>query len=296
MQLDIFRRILFLDLRPSLIEKYSLTKVRSLMLEMEEVTYKHQPMFEVEIERVINVTHEYYQRLIRNTGIAFLNEFRNELHSVKTNQERQYITGSALKQLSYYLLQTYTRNTMSSSSITESLMRPVLKNELVRLYVEVSCEQDTELNIDFIDEVYHRFFNDEVPNPPVIRKATVKVIVHEANLTMATQPASDFQLHFSDFRPEAKGILSYDTIIKDQKSFAEFEEHLFLYGFIDEEYNFTNKHGLKSQLAQKYHELIKEGCFMPRDFERLKDIKNRDIRKFLDYRYRVNLDKQFRSY
>jgi hypothetical protein len=128
----------------------------------------------------------------------------------------------------------------------------------------------------------------------MIQDATIVVRSLEVKSNLAEEE-KEFQLQLCDFRPEAKGVLSYDTIIKNPKRFAEFEEHLFLYGFIDEEYNFTNKHGMKSEMAQKYHQMIKEGYFFPRDFKRFKDILPRDIRKFLDHRYLVNLDKQFRN-
>lgn len=293
MTLETFRRILYLDLRPSVLEKFPLAKFKLLLMELEDIQYMHQPYFEVEKERTINSRHEYYQRLIDNAAITFLNEFRSELSESKSEKEKQYIIDSALKTVTYYLLEIHLRLDSIPDNLTESLVRPTLKHQLIRLYAEVSNEQKEIESNDSIDEGYQRFFNEFAPTPSIIHEAYFVVaaslpkpsIIHSDN---------DFQIHFADFRPEKKGILTYDTIIKNQKRFGEFEEHLYLYGFIDENYNFTNKHGLKTELAQKYHDIIKEGCFMPRDFKLLKDIKPRDIRKFLDHRYRVDLDKQFR--
>lgn len=295
MQLETFRRILYLDLRPSIIEKYPLAKVKNLLLELEDLQYKHQPLFEVEKEKIFNVRHEYIQRLIENAGISFLNEFRDELNKASSDPEKQYIIRCALKQLTFYLLESYLRIADGVRSLSESLLNPALKHELVRLFAEVSSEQKTEIEEVFIDEVYQRFYNEHIPTPPMIHEASIIVFAKDPKPTKVNSD-THFQVRYEDFRPEKKAILSYDTVVKNQKRFAEFEDHLFLYGFIDGEYNFTNKHGMKTELAKKYHELINDGCFMPRNFKLLKDIQPRDIRKFLDHRYKVDLDKQFRNY
>jgi hypothetical protein len=294
MQLETFRRIIYLDLRPSVLEKFPLAKFKNLLIELEDIQYMHQPLLEVEKEKTFNVRHEYYQRLIDHAAISFLNEFRNELFQAQTEKEKQYIIELALKNLTYYLLENYIWCATSPNNLTESLVKPALKHELVRLYVEVSNEQIGNFGDGFIDEVYQRFYNESAPTPPMIHEASFVVAVLDPKLSFV-HTDNNFHIHFADFRPDKKGILSYETIIKNQKRFAEFEEYLYIYGFIDEDYNFTNKHGLKTELAQKYHDMIKEGCFMPRDFKLLKDIKTRDIRKFLDHRYGVDLDKQFRN-
>lgn len=294
MQIETFRRILYLDLRPSMVEKFPTAKVKNLLLEMEDVKYKHQPLFEVEKERVLTAVHEFYQRLIGNAAIAFLNDFRSELNKATTDHERQYIISTALKQLTFYLQESYFGIANGINSLTESLFKPTLKHELVRLYAEVSSEQKIEIDEAFIDEVYERFYFEHSPKPSLIHDSSIIVVVQDLKPKKVITD-TDFQIRYADFRPEKRGILSYETIIKNQKRFAEFEEHLFSYGFIDENYNFTNKHGMKTELAKKYHELINDGCFMPRDFNLLKDIQGRDIRIFLDHRYQVNLDKQFRN-
>jgi hypothetical protein len=274
-------------------EKFPLAKFKNLLLELEDLPYRHQPLFEVEKERTFNIRQKYYQRLIDHAAISFLNGFRNELCNAKTEEERQYIIDIALKNLTHYLLENYMRCTSYPNNLSESLVKLALKHELVRLYVEVSSEQNAKIGDGFIEEVYQRFYNESAPTPPMIHEASFVVAIPDSK-PLIIHSNNDFHIHYADFRPDKKGILSYDTIIKNPKRFANFEKDLYLQGFIDQDYNFTHKHGLKNELAAVYHEMISKEYFSPRDFEKLKEIKPIDVRKFLDYRYQVNLDKQFR--
>lgn len=292
MLLNTFRRILFLDLRTTLSDSIPLAKFKSLLLELEQVQYKYQPFYELEKERVKNARQEYYQRMIDNAAMDFVNQFNLEISSAKSENEKKYVIHSALKSLMYYLQENYRLQTKGSmKKRDEVFVHTAMKNQLLRLYLEVKNEQKEVFDFEEMEEVYQCFYSESAPVPSIIFDAPLMILNSNA---VNQEKELDFQTRMNDFRPEQKGILSYDTIIKNPKRFAEFEENLFLYGFIDEEYNFTNKHGMKSEMALKYHQLIDEGYFMPRDFKLLKDIKPRDIRKFLDHRYQVNLDKQFR--
>lgn len=293
MLLNTFRRILFLDLRTTLSDSIPLAKFKSLLLELEQVQYKYQPLYELEKERVKNARQEYYQLMIDNTAVDFVNQFNSEITSAKSENEKKYVIHSALKSLMYYLQENFRiQSKVVLKKRDEVFVHTAMKNQLVRLYLEVKNEQKEVFDFEEMEEVYQRFYGEPVPVPSIIFDAPLMILN-----TKLVNPEKelDFQTRMNDFRPDKKGILSYDTIIKNPKRFAEFEENLFLYGFIDEEYNFTNKHGMKSEMAMKYHQMINEGYFMPRNFKLLKDIKSRDIRKFLDYRYCVNLDKQFRT-
>lgn len=293
MQLETYRRILFLDLQPAILEKMPMVKIKLLLSELEPVQYQYQPLFEVEHERFLNARHEYYESLLNNESTSFLNEFRREMSLAQTDSEKKYLISRSLKQLEALLLDCFMWSVRPNNSISESIVKPAVKHHLIRLLLEVSADNNVDINELFIDEVYERYLFEHAPNPPLIHTSSIVVVTKDPKRKVVSS-GTDFQVRYEDFRQEKKGILSYDTIIKNQKRFAEFEEHLFLYGFIDSNYNFTNKHGMKTELAKKYHELINDACFMPRDFKLLKDIQARDIRKFLDHRYHVNLDKQFR--
>ena len=51
---------------------------------------------------------------------------------------------------------------------------------------------------------------------------------------------------------------------------------------------------MKKYLAACYHQLIRKGYFQKRLYPGKIEVKNRDITKFLDHRYRTDVDKQFR--
>ena len=52
-----------------------------------------------------------------------------------------------------------------------------------------------------------------------------------------------------------------EAIIKTPTRFASFEESLFQNGYIDENYKFVDKHGMKNEMAAIYHQLINKGYF-----------------------------------
>ena len=121
-------------------------------------------------------------------------------------------------------------------------------------------------------------------------------IASPSNPKAIPQAPKPFKALTNDFRDTSKGILSYEAIIKTPTRFASFEESLFQNGYIDENYKFVDKHGMKNEMAAIYHQLINKGYFHQHTFQPTKQIKDVDIRKFLDHRYQANLDKQFRTY
>lgn len=287
-----YNRIFFLDLRPWLLAKEPMVKYKILLQETELIKYNHQPVYDIEWTKPANVKQEYYQRFIENIGIGFLNDFQKELKSMKDPREKTYLIQSTIKSISSIVRDFNQVRTSTPSGGETVYVFETLKHQLVRLMLEA---QEIKENIDqTIDEVYQTLFNEPAPNPEVIIDAAP--ISEELPLVEEEKPVyGEFRPRLEDFRSDSEGILSYDTIIKNPKRFAEVEQDLFLQGFIDSNYNFTHTHGLKNELAGIYHKLIDKDYFLPRDFDRLKDIKPRDIRKFLDHRYNVNLDKQFRQ-
>lgn len=287
-----YNRIFFLDLRPWLLAKEPMVKFKLLLQETDLIKYNHQPVFDVEWTQPANVKQEYYQRFIENIGIGVLNDFQKELKSIKDQREKTYLIQCTVKNINS-LVRDFNQVRTSAPAGGETVyVFETLKHQLARLMLEVL---ETKENMErTIDEVYQGLFNEPAPNPEVIIDAAP--VSEELPLVEEEKPVyGEFRPRMEDFREEVNGILSYDTIIKNPKRFAEVEQDLFLQGFIDSNYNFTHTHGLKNELAGIYHKLIEKEYFVPRDFDRLKDIKPRDIRKFLDHRYQVNLDKQFRT-
>lgn len=294
--LETINRILFKDLRPWLLNKEPQVKFKMLLSELESVKQRFQPAYEVDWLKPVSARQEYFKLLIENDVIAFLNHFYGEMSNTTNEKERAYLINKQIKQIkSLNLDLAYLLNSVPSSKDSEFVLQ-FLKHELVRLYLEVMTEEKNPNQIIEPEDLYQAFFFENAPNPALILDAP-PIEIDKPLIQIQSQKQEDsFVPVLDDVRPEIKGIHSYDKIIKNPKRFAEFELSLYQQGFIDEEYNFTHTHGLKNELAAIYHELIEKDYFLPRDFEKLKELKPRDIRKFLDYRYNVNLDKQFRSY
>lgn len=295
MMLEIINRILFKDLRPWLLNKEPQVKFKMLLSELESAKHRFQPAYEVEWLKPGSARQEYFMLLIENDVITFLNHFYGEMSNTTNEKEREYLINKHIKRIKALNLDlAFLLNSVPSSKDCEFVLQ-FLKHQLIRLYLEILTEEKNPNQIIEPEDLYQVFYFETVPSPAFILDAPPIEIEKPLIPIQSPRQEDSFVPILEDFRPEEKGICSYDKIIKNPKRFAEFELSLFLQGFIDEEYNFTHTHGLKNELAAIYHELIAKDYFLPRDFEKLKEFKPRDIRKFLDYRYNVNLDKQFRT-
>ncbi len=173
-----------------------------------------------------------------------------------------------------------------------------LKHQLVRLYMEVQEQYPDILKEDPLTEedIYLTYFSHQAPIPSCISEVVKIKVRGTASGNKIEQSEEGFKPIMDDIRNEAKGILPYSVMIKNPTRFASFEEQLFQKEYIDTNYFFTGKHGKKNELAAIYHQLIIKGYFSPLEFDKQKEIKPIDVRKFLDHRYSTNLDKQFRTY
>ncbi len=296
MQLETINRILYRDLRPWMLAKDPQVKFKMLLSELERVSYKYQPAYEVEWSKPSTPRREYFITLIENELVKYLNDYYGEMRQVTNEKERLYLISRHLKPIKSFLEDLFLMFFSMRESDDIQFVLEYLKHQLIRLYLEVISEDKNQAEKTDVEDLYETFFLQAAPVPAFIHNATPIETVAPIEEPKATYVSSTFEPILGDFRPEAKGILSYDTIIKNPKRFATFEKDLYLQGFIDQDYNFTHKHGLKNELAAIYHELISKEYFSPRDYEKLKEIKPIDVRKFLDHRYKVNLDKQFRTH
>jgi len=169
---------------------------------------------------------------------------------------------------------------------------------LIRLYLEIQESYSENLKDEPLseEEIYLTYFNEQTPIPSLIIPADKINIVKSPLMIKKEESKKSFNARRSDIREDSKGVLSYEQIIKNQSRFAQIEEELFSNGFIDENYQYIDKHGQKQKFAAIYHQLIRKGYFNNRIFPGNKEIKSAVIRKFLDHRYNVDLDKQFRTW
>ncbi len=315
-ELDIYNRILFLDLRPWMNSSVSEMKFKQDLNDLEKTYYQVQPSFELSFPNPLSNKRKYYTALIDHEAIRFLNNLHKAVEEAVNDNEKKYHVHWALtrtlpqklKELAqvlnerqYHEEQYQPKTGLSSQDkvlADESFIIHYLKHELVRLFMEIQEAYPSLLKQDPVteEEIYYTYFEQTAPQPSVIVEATKKPLAKAAPIKPDSVEASTFQPISNDVRPEKKGILPFSTIIKNPSRFGSFESKLHENGYIDTDYNFTNKHGAKNELACIYLHLMNKGYFNKRQFPGNKEIKDVAIRKFLDHRYATDIDKQFRTY
>lgn len=315
-QLEIFNRILFLDLRPWLLGDVSDLKFKQDIGDLKKVYHQYQPTYDISFPKPLNNKRKYFLMLIENQATQFLNYIYTQVSESLNDNSKKYHVHMALSRTLKEKLneaaqvindRNYSPETFdpkfgvlqgSSQIADEAYILHLLKHHLVRLYLEIQDSQTDYLKEDTLteDDIYLTFFNHVAPNPSHIIEADKITIAKPIEKDGKAIQQTNFQPITSDFRTEVKGVLPYSTIIKTPDRFARFEEALRLHDYIDDNYNFSDKHGMKQELAMIYHLLLSKGYFNERRFNPNKAIKEVDIRKFLDHRYNTDLDKQFRTY
>ena len=313
--LNIFHKILFLELRPWSIKGLSDAKFIELTHQVKKEFYSFQPLYQVVFPKPLTVRRKYYHALIENEAIRYLNEFHQDMSAALNDEEKKYLVFNVLNNVlipklkknsaiieehQYFFTNlavpsiSKTNNNLSDNSFALQF----LKYQLIRIYLEIQDSYQDSVEEDILSEadIHQLYFSESTPEKSFIQESPkIKTQGLEIKLTK-NLPSNLFNPRKGDFRPEKKGILSFKTMIKNPDRFLRFEEELFDHGLINEDYNFSDRHTQKQELAAIYQTLIKKGYFQKRDFQKLTDIKHIEIRKFLDYRYNADLDKQFRSW
>ena len=312
--LELYNDILFLNHRPWRIGRQSDVKFKQLLLEVKKEYYTHQPNYEVDFIKPLSNIRKYFHATIEYEAIKYLNDLHSEISVALSDNEKSYLVHFALNKLiSQKIKETaqvinerkYTQEQFDlkqKSKITEtsiadeSYILHLLKHHLVRLMMEVQDSYPDYLKEEALtpDEIYYKYFNEAAPERPYIIEAE-----NYPNTNQSPQPQQkEIKLALNAIRDDiwepGKNIYSYNQLVKNSSRFAQVEESLFEQGLIDSNYHFTDKHGKKKYLAAFYQQLIRKGYFHKRMFPGNIEVKNRDITKFLDHRYRTNIDKQFR--
>ncbi|HPT70313.1 MAG TPA: hypothetical protein PKW50_09200 [Syntrophomonas sp.] len=311
-----FNRILFLDLRPWLLTDAPEARFKQDLNSLQTIFNTVQPLYEVSYPKALTGKTKYFRVFIDHVATGFLNELHSEISLSIDQYARKYLVNMALTRTLNGKLQEVARvmeehgYTGEQTRYDESKSAEVKANEdenyiigylkrtLVRLYLEVQDTYTDLVSADIlvIDDIYRLYFRQGTPYPSGIIKAErIKVTTPGSPVAPRAQQAA-FKAIANDFRNPAKGVLPYGVIIRTPARFAAFEEQLFTHEYIDNDYNFTGRHGMKNGMAAIYHLLIKKNYFSPRDYQSKKAIHPTDIRKFLDHRYNIGLDKQFRNY
>ena len=307
--LEIFNDILHLYLRPWKVI-YLEQKFRELLHSLAKENYHHQPLYEVAFPKPLTGKTRYYRALIDNEAAGFLNNMEALITSASVTNEKKYHLHQALSkklkdklegtekvivthQFYFKIIEDHQHDKKVRD---DAWIIQYVKYQLIQLYLEIQHQYAEYLNDDPVTEedIHSLYFSEPVHS--FIKPAPQLDLPKSAIQTPKEPRKIKFAPIQGDFKSEMKGILRYDQIISDPQLFARFEEEFFQIELIDHNYNFSDKHTEKQKLAAIYCVLMKKGYFKKRDFIKRKNIKDVDIRKFLDYRYNSNVDAQFRAW
>lgn len=317
--IQIIPRILRTDLRPWTID-YSEDKFRTQINSITKIEMASNDFYAFQFENAFNQKRKYFKILIDNALNHYFNITINRLNEARSDDQRKYILYTTLNtdvipliretakviQETGFKLATYDENPKDTIPIVDlngdnGFILHYLKFKLIAIYLEVQDGNKIYLKEDplTMDDILMLYFNHTSKNIEYIKPIKIDVLKPDFTLTAERKEIPkepDFIPIKADFRDYTKGILSYGIVVRNPDRFAAFEDKLFTNGYIGLDYNFTDKHGLKNELAIIYHHLISKRYFNDRYFPGNKELSNLLIKKFLNYRYCVNLDKQFNTF
>ncbi|MBN2747840.1 MAG: hypothetical protein JXR34_14020 [Bacteroidales bacterium] len=313
-QLELYHKILFLDLRPWITSSETESYFKQQLINTEKEYFVYQPNYELDLLKPLNNFRKYYLMIIENESIKYLNDLHEEINKAGGESEKRYLVHMALTRSLFQLLQ-YTYNVLTernyvsiqfeipNASTEKTLANEAyaincLKHQLIRLYLEIQDSYTSYIKEERLteEELYFKFYNEEVPNPSKIIQAEKITLTKKQTTNQGPKKTKTFTAIRGDIQEPAKGIFTYEQIIKNPSRFAQIEEELFKSGFINDNYKINTTHGNLQYFAAFYHQLIRKSYFNPRLFPGNKVIKPLHIRKFLDHRYQANIDKQFRTW
>lgn len=312
-QLD---EILYKGLRPWLDTNKPDEKFTPVISKIKTVYPGFQMLYEIDFIRPFNSKTEYYQKLILNESVAYCNnvvELINEDDNTKLKkywlndtlnnklQTRLKDIGSIIKEKQYdisYINPRKNSFVQDADHKTATYVMQLLKTAFIRIYLEIQ-EVFKELfshQLLIEDDFYTRFLNEPVPDNSFLKEVPQTIIIDNKLIKAQGTQKPEFTPILDDNRPLIKGVGSYHDLVKNPQRFGMFEENLFLNDYIDTNYAYCGKHGYKNQLAIIYHVVIEKQYFKTFNDSTKRKISPTDIVKFLNHRYGVDIDKQFRSY
>lgn len=310
--LDTIQNILFLELRPWLNKTITEAKYKQLHEELKKAHFSYQPLYETVFPKPLTAKRKYYQALIENEVIDYLNDINTEISAASIANEKKYWVHTALtKVLSQKLRDTskviesldYGLTNLANKSVNadikdDTYIIQYLRLQLSRAYLEIQNRYQEYLKDEKLSftELNEKYFSEALPESHLKEASKIKLHTSSTQI-ISNKPDPEFETKAFDFRPvKGKNILDYKTVVKNQNRFSSFEEQLFTNGLIDKNYDFQNKHGQIQELAAIYHALIQKNYFNQRRFPGNKPIKEVDVRRFLDHRYKSSTQKQFNTW
>jgi hypothetical protein len=281
--LDTFQNILFMELRPWMATGITEAKYKQLLLEIKKEHFSFQPLHDVDFPKPLNAKRKYYYALIENDVIQYLNIFTSCISGALNENEKKYWVHNSLNKIlpqkfkdtkeviefHKYDLEKIIGSSGNSAAFDDGYIIQFLRLQVLRIFLEIqdAYKDYASDEVFSFEELNAKYYSDSLPKS-FIKEATKLKLNSPTDSPRIKSPTIQFVPRPFDFRPDAKGILSYKAIIKNADRFSRFEERLFTNELIDENYNFPGQQPIKPV----------------------------EIRKFLDHRYNSKTDKQFREW
>jgi hypothetical protein len=266
--------------------------------------------YEVDYLPPLNPKCKYYSIQIHNSAVSFFSKFSESFNSALYDDQKKFLVVKALdKQISQKLADTAQVIAQRNYNFSE-INRPqnsairdeiyvihFIKHYLIWLYLELREIVQEQVTHDYLDEaaLYAYFFQEyefttrlkEVPDE-------IKQEIKEEQRSRTI--SKKFKSRPYDFRATAAGIIAFDDIVQNTERFNLFEQELFERGYIDEEYNFiSNKQKSHTErFALIALTMINKGYL--RKVNLGKQITSLQYRKFIQHRYQVDIDRQYRNF
>ncbi len=252
-----------------------------------------------------NKTTEFYYYLINNEIIRIKAAIASNVKKCPDIIDKEFQVVSLLKSLEYVLEQISLKNYDDRDSI---YILNALKLALFRLYEEIKIVYPEFVGSEALTENettnYIEPDFDANKNKPetlaytISQYLTNKKATNQKEVTIIKEDQKQDKPLFipnkTDFRSGYKGKLSYEDI-RNVELFSEVEKKLYEYEYINLDYNFTNKHNKKKELAAIFKILISKKYFKEKNIKHHNKFRDADYRQYLDHRYNVDTSQQFRK-
>ena len=317
-ELSLYHNVLFLELRPWLKRDVQESKYKELLQSIRKEAFSFQPAYEVVFQKPLTAKRKYYHSIIENEATTYLNNFQNLITDAGAENEKKYwvhttltkVISQKLKEASkvikaneYYLdqiLPGVKPNSKAEHLLDETYILQFLKYQLIRIYLEIQTAFKPFVKEDEVteEELHSIYFKEEIFTTSFLKQITYPEPIKGAGTTIIAATESIFTPEKREIREPSKGVLLYKEIVKQTDRLARVESILFELKLIDNEYSFIPTQGNISKMAAVYRVLLNNEFFLKITFVNNKrtSVTDLHVRKFLNHRYAVNIDKEFRNF
>ena len=317
-ELSLYHQVLFLELRPWMKRDVSEAKYKELLQSFAKENISFRPLYEVSFIKPLNAKRKYYYSLIESEATRYLYNFEKVFFSAEKVEEKKYwvhttltkvisqklkVTSKTIKAHEYYLdqiLPGVKTTTTAEYLLDETYILQYLKCQLIRIYLEIQMAFKPFVKEDEVteEELHSIYFKEEIFTTSFLKKIIYPEPLKGAGTKVIPDTEYIFVPQKRDIREPGKGVITYKEIVNKTDKLARVESILFEFKLIDKEYSFIPTQGNISKMAAVYRVLANNEFFLKTTFVNNKrtSVTDLHVRKFLNHRYVVNIDKEFRNF